>query len=233
MNRRALVFTNGELPAAECWQDLLLDNPLLVAADGAANRMHLQGITPHVVVGDLDSLRDRAELVALGVQIIHRPGQEDTDLEKALDYIIDRGVHEATVLGVTGLRSDFTMANFCILLKYRQRLKLAYRDAFADITVIEREQVFSPAVGALFSIIPMTSCVGVTTSGLQWPLHEEMLAPGVRESISNRVVASPVIITMAEGLALVFVAHAFGSCAQALGSHPAQAPLQRGETNEF
>lgn len=205
MKRRALIFANGELTAAHGWRDLLADNPLLVAADGAANRMRLLGVMPHVVVGDLDSLRDREELVALGVQIIHRPSEESTDLEKALDYIMDRGVHEATVLGATGLRSDFTMANFSILLKYRQQLNLSFRDAFSDITVLHGERVFSAHEGTLVSIFPVTPCSGVTTAGLRWPLQQEALAPGVRESISNRVIFSPVKITIAEGLALLFI----------------------------
>jgi thiamine pyrophosphokinase len=205
MNRRAVVFANGDLPSLAVWRDLLQDDPLLVAADGGANRLREQGFSPHVIIGDLDSLDDRERSALAGVEIIHLPGQQNTDLEKALDYLIARGYSQVTVLGAMGLRSDHTLANFCILLKYQQRLHICFRDAFANITAIHGEYVFSAAPGTTVSLIPMGKCVGVSTEGLFWPLERDTLEPGVKESISNRVSTSPVRIRIDEGNVLLFV----------------------------
>jgi len=207
MEKEALVFVNGIPVEPSVWSDLLQNDPLLVAADGGANGLKYFGIMPHLVIGDMDSLENAEELEAAGVLLIRKPEQDNTDLEKALDFLIEQEFYRVTVLGATGIRSDHTLANFSILLKYHSRMSIRIRDAYSDISVVSGECVFSADRGTLVSLIPMERCSGVTTEGLQWPLRGERLAPGVRESISNCVVSSPVKITVEEGTCLLFVGH--------------------------
>ncbi|OPZ71718.1 MAG: Thiamine pyrophosphokinase [bacterium ADurb.Bin478] len=203
--RPALIIANGELPDPKLWSDLLQQNPLLVAADGGAERLIAHGLTPHVVIGDLDSLSGADALRLSGARIIHVTDQETTDLEKALDFLLQARTERVTVLAATGLRSDHTLANFSILLKYHRRLDIRFRDAFSEISVVEGERRLAIAPGTQVSLIPMEPCTGVTTVGLQWNLRQATLAPGVRESISNRVVTSPVAIRIDRGRSLLFV----------------------------
>ncbi|NLP10541.1 thiamine diphosphokinase [bacterium] len=203
--RPALIIANGELPDPKLWSDLLQHNPLLVAADGGAERLTAHGLTPHVVIGDLDSLSSADALRMSGARIIRVTDQETTDLEKALDFLLQAGTERVTVLAATGLRSDHTLANFSILLKYHRRMDIRFRDAFSEISVVEGERTLALVPGTLVSLIPMEPCIGVTTVGLQWNLRQESLAPGVRESISNRVVSSPVVIRIDRGRSLLFV----------------------------
>ncbi|HPI73972.1 MAG TPA: thiamine diphosphokinase [bacterium] len=204
-DRPALIIANGELPDLERWSDLLQQNPLLVAADGGAERLTAHGLTPHVVIGDLDSFSSVDALCLSGARIIRITDQETTDLEKALDYLLKWGCSRVTVLAATGLRSDHTLANFSILLKYHRRMDIRFRDAFSEISVVERECTLVIATGTTVSLIPMEPCIGVTTTGLRWNLRQATLAPGVRESISNRVISSPAVIRIDRGRSLLFV----------------------------
>lgn len=204
-DRPALIIANGELPHFERWSDLLQQDPLLVAADGGAERLKAHGLTPHVIIGDLDSLSSATTQDWPGARIIRVADQETTDLEKALNFLLQAGCERVTVLAATGLRSDHTLANFSILLKYHRRMDIRFRDAFSEISVVEGECTLAIPAGTTVSLLPMEPCIGVTTTGLQWNLRQTTLAPGVRESISNRVISSPVVVRIDRGRALLFV----------------------------
>jgi thiamine pyrophosphokinase len=203
--RPALVIANGDVPPFATWKELLLDEPLLICADGGADRLWALGVKPHVIIGDLDSLSTATRNHLQDVKVIKVADQSNTDLEKALDYLLSRPCGPVTALGVTGQRGDHTLANFCILLKYHRRMALSFRDAYADIRVVEGGYEFAAAPGIRVSLLPMEPCAGVTTRGLQWDLDNALLAAGVRESISNRILKNPVQITVHSGRLLLFV----------------------------
>jgi thiamine pyrophosphokinase len=56
----------------------------------------------------------------------------------------------------------------------------------------------------IVSIIPQPQ-VRISTSGLKWPLADEVLALGSREGARNRATEKSVTITVHDGSALVFV----------------------------
>jgi thiamine pyrophosphokinase len=202
--RPALVIANGELPPFATWKKLLSEDPLLICADGGADRLWACDVKPHVIIGDLDSLSPTTRAGLADVKVIEIADQNNTDLEKALDYLLSLKAGHVTALGVTGLRGDHTLANFCILLKYHHRLSLSFRDAYADIRVVEGCFKMIATPGTRVSLLPMEPCQGVTTQGLQWDLDNAHLAAGIRESISNRVLTNPVRITVASGRLLLF-----------------------------
>jgi thiamine pyrophosphokinase len=207
MDKFALVFANG-LPADPAvWRDLLQQDPLLVATDGGADQLLRAGMVPHLVIGDMDSVQDEQALRSEGVLIIRQQSQENTDLEKALDFLLEQRYLRVMVLSAMGLRSDHTLANLSILLKYHARLQIRFRDNYSEISVVSGEHTFAAAPGTTVSLLAAERCTGVTTNGLQWPLQQQVLAPGLRESISNRVVSSPVKIQIASGRAWLFVSH--------------------------
>jgi thiamine pyrophosphokinase len=208
--RPALVIANGDLPPFAAWQALLRQDPLLICADGGADRLWALRVKPHVIIGDLDSLSAATRNHLQDVTVIHVADQNNTDLEKALDYLLARNSGHVTALGVTGLRGDHTLANFCILLKYHRRMSLSFRDAYADIRVVEGQYECVAAPGTRVSLLPMEPCQDVTTKGLQWDLENAHLAAGVRESISNRVRTNPVQITVGSGRLLLFTDFAPG-----------------------
>ncbi|MEW5798439.1 MAG: thiamine diphosphokinase [Bacteroidota bacterium] len=206
-NKQALIICNGEMPSKKILAPLLQQKPFIVCADGGANKARSFGITPHVIIGDLDSISDKTRHYFSTVPIIHLSDQNSTDLEKALEYLLTNNYSGAAVVGATGDRPDHTLSNFSILLKYHKRLTLLYIDERCTIEVINKKVRFAAQIGQQISLVPMGRCTGVLTAGLKYPLKRESLEPGVREGTSNEAVKTNVTISLQKGPLLLFKIH--------------------------
>ncbi len=206
-SKHALIICNGEMPSKKIIAPLLKTKPFIVCADGGANKARSFGITPHVIIGDLDSITEKTRHYFSSVPIIHLSDQNSTDLEKALEHVLTSKYSVATVVGATGDRPDHTLSNFSILLKYHKRLTLQYVDERCTIEVINKQVRFAAQVGQQISLVPMGVCSGVLTAGLKYPLKRESLEPGVREGTSNEAVRTYVTISLQKGPLLLFKIH--------------------------
>ncbi|MGB9772750.1 MAG: thiamine diphosphokinase [Bacteroidota bacterium] len=212
--RYALVIANGSVPRRELCRTLAKDASLIVCADGGANKALERGIRPHVIVGDLDSVK-RSTLKALRTsQIVLNVNQEATDLEKALDYLISKRLRKVLVLGATGRRTDHTLTNFSILKKYsqcecrstmapRRQLDIRFIDDFLELRILPHRSVLTTSVGEILSLVPLGKAEGITTTGLRFPLKNESLELGLREGQSNEATARRVVITYTSGTLLL------------------------------
>ena len=89
------------------------EGDLVIAADGGLDALASGGITPAVVVGDLDSLSGR---VPEGVEILRHPVEKD-ETDSHLSYLegAKRGYTRFSLYGCTGGRDDHTFANYSLL----------------------------------------------------------------------------------------------------------------------
>jgi len=124
--------------------------------------------------------------------------QDNTDLEKALDFLVAEGVKEVVVLGATGGRLDFTLANIAVFWKYAGKLRLTFRgDGWTALpvgTLLTR----SASRGATASLIPFGPCAGITLRGFKYPLTNAAMRPG-EIGVSNVVVSSPIRVRVRRG----------------------------------
>lgn len=159
--------------------------PMLVAADGGADRALRHGAEPVAVIGDLDSISDTA-CVRLGASRLHRiDEQETTDLDKSLRSIRARFI---LALGVTGGRLDHALAALSSLLRHQKAggvpcIVIAGRDV---IFAAPRSLSLRLPVGERISLYPMAAITGRST-GLRWPIDGLTLAPDGRIGTSNAV----------------------------------------------
>ena len=202
--RKALVICNGEVLSRKAIAPLLKERPFIVCADGGADKARKLGIRPDIIIGDLDSISPATRKFFSTVTTIHIENQYSTDLEKALDYLLKRGYQSAVVVGAMGGRPDHSLSNFSILKKYRNRIRLVFSDSSCDIQLIERRIAFASKIGSVISLLPLSCCEGITTTGLEFPLRDGSLELGVREGTSNTVVSSPVKISVKKGSLLLF-----------------------------
>lgn len=205
--KHALIICNGEMPSKKIITPLLKDKPFIICADGGANKARAFGITPHVIIGDLDSITRQTRKYFSSVPIIHLTDQNSTDLEKALNYLLTNKFSSATVIGATGDRPDHTMANFSILLKYHRKMSLIFLDERCTVEVIQRRITFPAVIGQQISLVPMGRCTGIVTRGLKYPLRREALEPGVREGSSNEASSAQVSVSLKSGPLLLFKIH--------------------------
>ena len=187
---------------------------LVIAADRGAAHARAWGWPLHLLVGDLDSLgTDEAALVAAtGVPVITAPtAKDETDLELALAHALAQGTHEIVICGALGGRADHLLAN--VLLLARRELagrRVTLADGRESIRLL-RGAGSAPAhlelpgaPGDLLSLLPLAGDAdGVTTEGLQYPLHDETLFLGQARGVSNVLTGSRAGITLRRGLLLV------------------------------
>lgn len=162
----------------------------VVAADGGANRLREGGLRPDAIVGDLDSLEDRAGWEARGVPVIEAMDQNFTDLEKSL-ALIDAPMILAA--GFLGARFDHSLAALHALLRAPERpVVLVGEEDVLFLAPLEWRARLAP--GARVSIFPAAPVTGLRSEGLEWALSSLALESGVRIGTSNRAAAEEVFL---------------------------------------
>jgi thiamine pyrophosphokinase len=207
---RVVIITNGHLSDPVKARRHIHPGDRVICADGGTRHAHAMGLTPDIVVGDLDSLAPnlRAELETAGVRFeIHPVRKDETDLELALRLAIAEGATEVDVLAVLGGRLDQSLANLLLLARPEW--------SSARVRVIEGNETAWPiwggqtttiagAIGDTLSLVPLTPTVtGVTLEGVEWPLHNATLHLGSTLTISNALAAPLARLRVGEGLILV------------------------------
>lgn len=203
-----LIFANGDIEDVEWIQSYLSSPGTVIAADGGTRHLRRLDHLPDVVIGDLDSLRpeNRAWLEEAGVQMhVYPHDKNETDLELALLHAVSH--HEEgdiLVFGAQGGRLDQTLANILLLAHpalagRRVELVEQYQKAWL---VTDRTEIVGE-VGDTVSLIPLGGDVLVIeTTGLRWPLSNEVLAFGPARGVSNEMTEARASIVIGEGTLL-------------------------------
>jgi thiamine pyrophosphokinase len=211
---RIIVLANGVLTNPESIHHWLSGVDLIIAADGGARHCQTLGLVPQVIIGDMDSLEPH-ELDAFrasGVEIIRHPPRKDyTDLELALRLAVDRGGTELLVLGALGQRWDMTMANMLLLTMSRlSGVVVRIIDGAHEIMLMsDRDRVeLSGRKGDILSLVPLgRDAIGVTLTGLEYPLKNDTLKVGSTRGISNVFLGPTAVVELDRGLLLCIVLH--------------------------
>ncbi|SDL80375.1 thiamine diphosphokinase [Siphonobacter aquaeclarae] len=183
----ALIIANGEACSWDLLAQLLEWSPFVVVLDGAILRVLDLGIHVDVLLGDFDRGLAREEIYARQhpIEIVHTPDQEKTDLEKAFDFLIERGHEAVNVVWATGRRADHTITNITNIVRYRDRLKIVLLDDYSRIFLLDRSYEKWYAAGTPLSLIPIGTVSGIGTAGLAYNLHDESLTLGYRTGANN------------------------------------------------
>lgn len=204
---RAVVVANGVIADLAPLREVVERADLVVAADGGARLLLDNGLRPHVVVGDMDSIPPPmlAMWRASGGRTIDFPPQKDeTDLELALTHVVERGARRVTVLGALGGRIDHAMANILLLATPMCRnVDSAIVDAGTRIKAIYDTVEFMGEPGDTLSLLPLTARVdGIVTEGLAYTLDGESLFLGPARGVSNVFLRAHVAVRITAGVLL-------------------------------
>lgn len=162
--------------------------PVLVAADGGADRALRLGHVPQAVIGDMDSVSEAARQRLAGR--LHPVAEQDTtDFDKAL-----RMIRAPFVLGLgfAGARVDHGLAVLNTLARHPDRRCLILSGQ--DVTFMAPPQLaLRLPLGTRFSLFPMGPVRG-RSSGLRWPIEGLRFAPDAMIGTSNEVVSPQVTL---------------------------------------
>lgn len=187
----ALLIANGASCSDALLGQLLEWNPFVLALDGALPRLMAQGIKVDVVLGDFDSIP--THLLTNQEQhytLVSAPSQDQTDLEKGLDYLVANGFGAVHILWATGRRADHHFANLTNIVKYKDKIIINLLDDYARIFILPPKfEKWYPAQ-TILSLMPIGRVEGITTHNLAYPLHNDWLEIGKRIGTSNHALAT-------------------------------------------
>lgn len=185
-----IVVANGRFTHEDRLLPMVEAADAIVAADGGANWLTACGISPDVLVGDMDSVS--AELLATlterNCRIVRYPTHKDeTDTELALLEALALGARQITLLGALGGRTDHSLANILLLAMPELRAaRVRIFDGISYLSLIHEAATLYGQVGDILSLLPIAGdAEGVSTEGLEYPLRQEMLPLGPARGVSN------------------------------------------------
>lgn len=181
------------------------EGDLIIAADGGYDTLDRLGITPHLLLGDMDSIEGSSSDVE---KIIFPVRKDETDSFLAYREGVKRGYTNFVLLGGVGGRDDHTFANYSLLIYAKQRGH--------SITVIgERCKIFAiknekmllhGTAGAHFSAFAFGGpAAGVTIFGLEYEAEGITLTPDYPLAVSNRFLDRDGYIEVKDGTLIVMV----------------------------
>ncbi len=188
MKKKAIIIGNGDIPKKR--QILALSKfgfYDIVCADGGANNLYKLKLNPQYIIGDLDSVKLNVldYFKSKDCRIIKISDQDNTDIEKALDFLLSLGYNDVILFGATGNRIDHTIGNISNLIKYRDKLNLHIIHHNSVLSCYHGLLNFKAKRGEVISFYGLDIETKFTTYGLKYNLNDELLYIGYRESTSN------------------------------------------------
>ena len=191
----ALIIANGASCSEELMGQLLEWSPLVIVLDSAIERVLELGIKVDVLLGDFDRGFNPEYYLEkqYPLEIVHIPNQEKTDLEKAFDYLIDKGHKAVNVIWATGKRADHTITNITNIVAYRNQLKIVIIDDHSKVFLLPNKYDKWYIANTTLSLIPIGKVSGITTKNLFYTLNNEELTIGYRTGSSNHVTEDGIV----------------------------------------
>ncbi|MCY3636760.1 MAG: thiamine diphosphokinase [bacterium] len=202
-----VVVAGGDPPTPEEIARLPAD-PVVVAADAGLDHALAAGLTVAIAVGDMDSVSPEALAAAeqSGTRIERHPADKDqTDLELALE-LAARLADRVIVIGAAGGRLDHLIGNLTILASPQwSGVNIEAWLTNAQAVVVHHHRKLDVEPGATVSLFALGGPARVTTSGLAWPLNDEILDPLTSRGVSNQATTSSPQVAVSEGVVVAVI----------------------------
>jgi len=200
-----LIVAGGNPPGRDLLTGLARQAVKVIAADEGASYCLESGITPDLVVGDLDSVSSSTlkNLQDLGITIKKYSTSKDyTDTQLALEEAISQGAQEVEIIGALGGRFDHEMANLHLLKKALDAgIKARITSKEQLIFLVESEYSFADRIGFTVSFLPLCERVeGITLAGFAYDLKDASMEIGDPYGMSNVIRTTPAVVSVKKGI---------------------------------
>lgn len=202
-NRNGICYIVGAMPLEPGLVPQPKEGDLLIAADGGYASLTRLGVTPHLVVGDFDSLGsvpDHPDVHQLPCE------KDDTDIGYALKVGLERGYTRFVLLGGMGGRLDHTIANLQLLgyLSQRGAVGILAGNGQAATAITNGSFAFPKTMSGYCSVFCQSGTAqGITLEGLKYSLTDAQLTGSFPLGVSNEFLGLPAKVTVQEGTLLL------------------------------
>lgn len=207
---KALVICNGRMKHYKKTRRMLDHYDHVVAVDGGIRHARKLDIKTDAVIGDFDSVSedDLSYIKKNRIYMIKFPTKKDkTDSELALDYCLENGYDEVTIVAYGGSRLDHSMANLTMFSRKSESMKISLIDHRNRSFFVRGLFDYCPVEPVYVSVVPMTPLIHIKkTSGLFYGLHDQDVQFGSTLCVSNYPVDTSIAVDISSGTALVIIA---------------------------
>lgn len=197
---RAFIYSGGEIFPQYITEAPAKDD-LIIAADSGYNNAKKMGVTPDILIGDFDSLKEKPSDVD---EIIELPAEKDvTDTQYATELAVKRGAKEIYIICGTGGRFDHAISNMCLLEgMYKKGVRVIIVSGQNRIRYIKDTGVIiiRDKNYKYFSVLAADEKVkGVSIEGGKYPLNKKTLTRENQFAVSNEIEKNAALITVKKG----------------------------------
>jgi len=163
-----------------------------VAADGGYRFFALAGLTPDLLIGDLDSIGRHRPRLSGGMMIIEHPPDKDcTDGELALSYCLAAGARAIDIIDPSVGEIDHFLGNLFMLelaAKYDAEVPVRIVSDRTEVRLLsDASWTVNGLAGQVLSVIPLSSQIKLTCVGTVYPVRLLALHRGQTRSLRNRI----------------------------------------------
>lgn len=190
---KVCIVLNGKIKDYNKIKEVIIKEnyDYIICADGGANHIYNMKLTPHYIIGDLDSINNEIVEYYKGYNVKFEkfPTKKDeTDSEICIYLAETLRAEEIHLIGALGGRIDHTIANINLL--YNIRIKNIVPKIISSkeeiYIAIDEEIKIKGNKGDIISIIPINGDArGVTLEKLEYPLTDYHMKFSVPLGISN------------------------------------------------
>lgn len=178
------------------------EQDLTIAADAGWHNAKALGVTPQILVGDLDSLGsctppETTEVVRVPVE------KDDTDTQLAVRLALSRGAKQITLIAGLSGRIDHTLSTLALLEElHLRKIPAVLTDGQSRVRYLQNGSLLVPKdrqFPYLSLIVVTPKAKGVTLEGCKYPLQNATLLRHMQYAVSNEIVGNAALVSVRRG----------------------------------
>jgi thiamine pyrophosphokinase len=207
--KRVIIVSGGKKPSLSLYNSVHDSSCKVIAADSGAEFFRENGMIPHVLLGDFDSITDETfSFFEDKTEVIRYDAEKDfTDTEAALVEALKENPEEIILLGCTGNRLDHFIGNLSLLERALSKgIKAYIMDDHNKIFMMDKPGIIKKDFGDYISFQAFRCPVkGFGVKGVKYPLWDYELVLGDSMNVSNEFAEKYISVTFKEGILMVFM----------------------------
>lgn len=200
---RAVIICGGKITNYDYIKKQINLDDTIICADSGYNHAIKMQLKPSVLVGDFDSIGE----IPTDIKTIQYPTKKDlTDTEIAIEYARERQFKNFLIIAGTGSRMDHSLTNILMLKDFLDRNEYAELiDEHNKIMITNSVLNLNGNKNDIVSLIPISTCYGVTTKNLEYPLQNATMYVGKGLGVSNTMTQTIASISITSGTLIVTI----------------------------
>lgn len=197
--KKAFIYTGGSIFPENITEHPKSDDITIAADSGYENAMLLKDKV-QILVGDMDSIKEKADE---RVKVFTVPAKKDfTDTQLAVETALNEGARDIVIIGGLSGRLDHTLSNLAILKDLdSQNVYALITDGKNRVRYINSSSTIIIRSGYRYlSVIADGEKVkGVSIEGCKYPLDNATLTDKYQYAVSNEIEGNCALISVRKG----------------------------------